>query len=163
MISSDNLKQSGFEGFVTIAQLKSSLSQIPPKQGVYVIIYPSNKPVCFLEVGPGGHFKDKDPNVPISELEANWVPHTDILYIGKAGGTSLNATLQSRLTQYLKFGMGKKIGHWGGRFIWQIKDSDQLIVCWKPTEREAREVESEMIEQFKQEHDGKRPFANLAD
>ena len=163
MTSLGNLKQRGFEGFVTISQLKSNLSQIPLEQGVYVIVYPSTKPVQFMETGTGGHFKDKDPNVPIAELEANWVSDTDILYIGKAGGSSSNATLQSRLTQYLKFGIGKKIGHWGGRFIWQIKDSDQLIVCWKQTEREAREVESEMIEQFKQEHDGKRPFANLAD
>lgn len=163
MISSNELKQSGFEGFLTIAQLKMNLSQIPLKQGVYVIIYPSSTPVQFLRIGTAGHFKDKDPNVSLSELESNWVPDTDIIYIGKAGGASSNATLQSRLTQYLEFGMGKKFGHWGGRFIWQIKDSDQLVVCWKPTEKEAREVECEMIEQFKQKHGGKRPFANLAD
>jgi hypothetical protein len=56
-----------------------------------------------------------------------------------------------------------KIGHWGGRYIWQLSNSDNLIICWKPTKQDARDVESEMIEQFKREHNGCRPFANLKD
>lgn len=39
-----------------------------------------------------------------------------MVYIGKAG-----TTLRKRLNQYLKFGNRQNIGHWGGRYIWQIK------------------------------------------
>lgn len=70
----------------------------------------------FLSHGTGGFFKGKDPNVSITELETNWVENTCVVYIGKAG-----TTLQKRLNQYLKFGNGQNIGHWGGRYIWQIK------------------------------------------
>ena len=41
----------------------------------------------------------------------------------------------------MKFGSGKKVGHKGGRFIWQLKDSANLVVCWKRTEEEPRHVE----------------------
>ena len=89
--------------------------------------------------------------------------NTDIVYIGKAGGMTSKVTLQSRLIQYLKFGMGKNIGHWGGRYIWQLANTDELVICWKPTDEEPRKVETEMIAQFKAEHQGQRPFANLTD
>ena len=109
----ENLKQQSFEGFLTVGDLMTNPHQIPKEQGVYVLILPKNAQPTFLTNGTGGFFKDKNPNVDISELEANWIDDTNILYIGKAGGTT-NATLQSRLMQYLKFGMGKKVGHWGG-------------------------------------------------
>jgi hypothetical protein len=162
-MDSSILRQNGFEGFVSIASLKANPYQIPQKQGVYVVLFPFDKEPDFLQTGTGGFFKDKNPNVSISELESKWVSGTDIIYIGKAGGSSSKATLQSRLIQYLKFGMGMKIGHWGGRYIWQLANSDSLLVCWKPTKQDARDVESEMIEQFKREHNGCRPFANLKD
>ena len=119
-MDSQILMQQGFEGFVTIDKLKSDPYQIPTKQGVYVVLLPQDSKPAFLENGTGGFFKDKNPNVPISELKANWVNNTDIIYIGKAGGSSSRATLQSRLIQYLKFGMGIKIGHWGGQIYLAI-------------------------------------------
>ena len=82
----------------------------------------------FLSRGTGGFFKGKDPNVSITELGTNWVKNTCVVYIGKAG-----TTLRKRLNQYLKFGNGQNIGHWGGRYIWQIKNSGNLLLCWKPT------------------------------
>ena len=114
----------------------------------------------FLEQGTGGFFKKKeprDPNVSIAELRDNWVPDEAIIYIGKA------TSLKSRLGSYLRFGEGKFATHWGGRYIWQLKDSRELLVCWKETDENPRVVEEEMIAQFKKEHDGKRPFANLQD
>ena len=73
-MDSQILKQQGFEGFVTIDKLKSDPYQIPTKQGVYVVLLPQDSKPAFLENGTGGFFKDKNPNVPISELKANWVP-----------------------------------------------------------------------------------------
>ena len=161
-LESENLKRQGFEGFLTIGNLMTDSYRIPKEQGVYVVIFPKNTQPTFLAKGSGGFFKDKNPNVDISELEANWIDNTDILYIGKAGGTN-NSTLQTRLMQYLKFGMGKKIGHWGGRYIWQLTNSRDLIVCWKTTIENPRDIEERMIARFKAEHNGRRPFANLKD
>ena len=73
-------------------------------------------------------------------------------------------TLKKRLSTYMRFGQGEAVGHWGGRFIWQMKDSRDLIICWKPMPiGDAAKEESDMIQSFKQAHGGKRPFANLRD
>ncbi len=93
----------------------------------------------------------------IEVLKSKWVDNTKVVYIGKA------TSLKSRLKQYFSFGQGKNIGHYGGRFIWQVKYSKDLIVCWKslPTD-ERREFEANLIKLFVSVF-GKRPFANLAD
>jgi hypothetical protein len=72
--------------------------------------------------------------------------------------------VQKRLKQYADFGAGKPIGHWGGRYIWQLADSDALLVAWKesaPPETAAM-AEARLVGQFKNEH-GCLPFANIAD
>lgn len=162
-MNSKELKQGGFIGFKMVKELRRNPYEIPQSMGVYAVLYTDDIHPVFVERGVGGFFKGKDPNVSVSELETNWVENTDIVYIGKAGGMSSKATLQSRLIQYLKFGMGKNIGHWGGRYIWQLANADELVICWKPTDDEPREVEAKMIAQFKAEHQGLRPFANLTD
>jgi hypothetical protein len=92
-----------------------------------------------------------------------WVDDTIVVYIGKAGKDGSSATLQSRLRQYFGFGQGKNVGHWGGRLIWQLKNSADLVVCWKalPT-ADPRTVEAELIQDFASKFSN-RPFANLAD
>ena len=62
----------------------------------------------------------------------------------------------------MKFGQGKPVAHHGGRYIWQIKDSEELVVCWKSLEngKNPRQLEAEMIHEFKKKY-GKLPFANL--
>ena len=109
-----------------------------------------------MAVGTGGYFKGKNPNVTLSELNANWVENTKVVYIGKA------TSLKPRLKQYFSFGQGKNVGHYGGRFIWQLRYSKELIVCWKSLSTDPREYEADLIKQFV-ELFGKRPFANLKD
>ena len=110
----------------------------------------------FLSVSLGGRFKGKDPTVSSRELCENWVTGTPVVYIGKA------TSLRARLRQYRDFGNGKPVGHWGGRYIWQLADAAELLVAWKPTAGEPRTIEAEMIAAFVQQF-GKRPFANLKD
>ena len=90
---------------------------------------------------------------------------TEILYIGKAGGGTSSSTLYKRIKQYLDFGNGKKVGHWGGRYIWQLQDSDDLYFCWKETQTGnlPREEETSLITIFKESHEGKLPFTNLTE
>jgi hypothetical protein len=120
-----------------------------------------NKKPDFLVSGSGGRFKERNPNVSLQELDENWAPNAKVVYIGKAGGTNSKATLRSRLDQLLKFGAGKKIGHWGGRMLWQLADHEELLIGWKPlTDMEPATVEADMIQEFRL-HFGCRPYANL--
>ena len=158
----DSIKKSGFNGFKKIAELKLNASPIPKIKGVYLVIRPDNSKVEFVENGTGGFFKDKNPNVAISELKNSWIEEAQIVYIGKAGGSESDATLNSRLKQYLNFGQAKKVGHWGGRYIWQIKNIDDYIICWKELpDEEPRSVEIKLMELFRQKYNN-LPFANLA-
>lgn len=155
----NELKGKGFHGFISIQKLMEDDGCIPEKKGVYIVLRENTKVPDFLTTGTGGFFKRKDPNVTIEELKRNWVNDSQIMYIGQTG-----ATLKSRLKQYLNFGQGKAVGHKGGRYIWQLKDSRSLLICWKELpDQDPREIEKQMILDFKKAHDGQRPFANLQD
>ena len=155
------IKKAGFTGFKKMSELFIDSSAIPKIKGVYLILNTENKS-DFLTIGSGGHFKGKNPNVSIAELKSNWVDNAIVVYVGKAGKDGSSATLQSRLRQYFRFGRGKNIGHWGGRLIWQLKNSKDLVVCWKalPTE-DPRTFEAHLIQEFFLQF-SKKPFANLA-
>ena len=149
------LKMDMFNGFVRVFNLRGeALKDIPDVPGVYMVLRGSVERPDFLVRGSGGYFKGKDPNVPLSELCANWVEGANVLYIGKA------KSLRKRISQYLRFGDGKPVSHWGGRYIWQLADAPELIFCWMPVIGDADAVETEMICRFR-EHYGSRPFANL--
>jgi len=156
-----SISKNGFTGFFTVRDLWADSSQIPKDRGVYLVLNPEHENCKFMLPGVGGFFKGKNPNVSIQELESNHAPGSIVAYIGKAGSLTGKATLQSRLRQYLKFGQGKNIGHWGGRYIWQIKNHQDLVFCWKPTpDQDPRESEKSMISEFSTMY-GQRPFANL--
>lgn len=155
-----SIKSSGFIGFRKISELILNDSVIPKVRGVYLVLSTDESMPTFVAKGTGGFLKGKDPNVSIDLLKKNWVNGTCVIYIGKAGGSTSNATLHSRLKQYLRFGQNSNVGHWGGRYIWQIKDSQDLVICWKLTVEDPREVEKQKIQEFIKEY-SKLPFANL--
>jgi hypothetical protein len=159
----DEIEKAGFIGFKKMSELFIDSSSIPKVKGVYLILNPNFKKAEYVLIGTGGHFKGKNPNIAIDELKSHWVNDSLVVYIGKAGSETGTSTLQKRLKQYFGFGQGKNIGHWGGRLIWQLKKSTELIVCWKPLQDEdPRTVESQLIKKFVTEFT-KRPFANLTD
>ena len=53
-------------------------------------------------------------------LEAKWIGNAQVVYVGKGDN------LRRRLTQYADSGARKPIGHWGGRYVWQLADSADL-------------------------------------
>ena len=166
--SADSLRSHGFTGFLSIRELRECDLQCVPGVrddiGVYVVLRTEEGVPTFLAKSTGGRFKGRDPNVSRVELRAHWVDGTTIMYVGKAGSSGKSATLRSRLRQYLAFGAGTPIGHWGGRFIWHLSSSENLVVCWKKTpDEESREVERRMIQEFKKAFHDCRPFANLKD
>lgn len=158
-----SIKDHGFVGFKTMKELFSDTSSIPAVKGVYLVLNLEEKSPDFLPSGTGGFFKAKNPNVSIQELKNNWVDKSLVIYIGKAGSDGSSANLKSRLKQYFGFGQGRNIGHYGGRLIWQLALSENLVVCWKSLPKDdPRATEGEYIKEFKNQF-GTRPFANLVD
>lgn len=150
----EQLVRQGFQGFVPISVLRDGAHrELPSCSGVYAIVRQAETAPVFLERSPGGWFKGKDPTVSAYELKQKWVDASPVLYYGKAN------VLSRRIKQYLDFGAGKPIGHWGGRLIWQVEASDEFEVAWMPCEN-PRGVESSLIQAFLANH-GKLPFANL--
>jgi hypothetical protein len=160
--SLDAIRAAGFHGFNTIRELQTSrCSDVPREAGVYMVARNRAHECAFAARSCGGRFKGNDPAVPITRLHRYWIEDAIVLYIGKAGGGPSNAVLQKRLWDYMRFGRGEPVGHWGGRAIWQLENCRDLIVCWKPSgERDAAMTESELIHRFTAIY-GRRPFANL--
>lgn len=151
----ENYRKNGFTGFIPVSELRGNTKVMPECSGVYIVIRESDNEPEFLAEGTGGFFKGKNPNVSIDELKANYVAYSKILYIGKA------TSLKKRVGQLLRFGAGSAIGHWGGRYLWQLADSDNLLIAWKPTPTiDPRAEEVKMLKEYTSFH-GRLPFANL--
>lgn len=152
------LTAEGFAGWVPFAALPRA--DVPLQPGVYVVTRETDNPPEFLPSSPAGRFQGKDPTVPVERLQAKWVSGATVVYIGKAAiGSRDSRGLSRRLDEYRRFGDGQSIGHRGGRYIWQLADSADLLVAWRTTS--APEVtESAMLEAFVAIY-GRLPFANL--
>ena len=158
------LLELGFAGFKTVLELMNSCKDIPKEMGVYVVLREKNEKPVILDERPFDCQEDKYPSYAKSELEAKWVDGTQIVYIGKAGGSNQKTGLHKRLSTYIRFGKGQKAAHGGGRSIWQLGDAKELVVCWRVlSEEEPRCVEEKMISEFRELHSGMRPFANRKD
>ena len=156
------LEAEGFEGFFTVGQLHSEgCESVPNKPGVYAIVRDRHDQPDFLTKSVGPIFRDQDPTRPVDELEKRWVPGAQLLYLGRACGPGVRSLLRQRVKRYLRFGHGRVVGHWGGRFIWQLRDHARLRVAWKSTgEGEPAQFEARLEARFR-EHYGVLPFANL--
>ena len=164
MDSVEALTAAGFEGFVSVTDLLSQkCAQVPAAPGVYLVLRPDATPPRWLDRSTGYHFKRRNPGMSPGRLLETWLPAAILLYIGKAGTASGKASLRSRLLSYVRFGAGEPAAHWGGRYIWQLGNSCDLLVAWKTTVvgRDPRVEERALIEDFKVRYGGRRPFANL--
>lgn len=155
------LKNLGYSGFLTVNQVRLNYDLLPNNKGTYLILKNESDNYQFLPKGTGGYFKGKDPNVDIQTLKDNWVENTVLLYAGKAGGNESASSIKKRVKQYLEFGQGKAIGHYGGRYIWQLSNNQNLLLAWKVAiDRDPREEEKLLLRNFYDEY-GVLPFANL--
>ncbi|WP_329345002.1 hypothetical protein OG252_51535 [Streptomyces sp. NBC_01352] len=149
------LTERGFVGFVPFADLPHS--NVPAGEGIYVVLRPAASPPVFLARSPAGHRKGHDPSTTTATLNSAWVPGATVVYVGKAAGRK---GLSERLNAYRRQGQGRNAGHSGGEYIWQLADSDTLMVAWRTVaEPPAGQAEAELIAEFTALH-GALPFAN---
>jgi hypothetical protein len=152
--SVEGLRHAGFGGFVPARQVfLDRAAAVIGGPGVYVVLRTAQTAPEFLEISKGGHFKEKDPTVASSVLRARMVAGTPVLYIGKAD------SLQRRIRQLLDFGNGRPVGHYGGRYLWQLAGSDEFLIAWR-TDPSPRAAETELLDAFISEF-GSLPFANI--
>ena len=139
------LEAEGFQGFFTVGQLHAERCEgLPNEPGVYAMVRESLAPPEFLSNSVAPIYRGQNPTQPIEALSARWVPGAQVLYFGRARGPGVRSLLRQRVKRYLRFGYGRVVGHWGGRFVWQLRDHAALRVAAR----------------FR-EHDGVLPFANL--
>ncbi|MGH2467287.1 MAG: hypothetical protein ACRDGL_06115, partial [Candidatus Limnocylindrales bacterium] len=121
----------------------------------YIVLRPSMTAVTFLDASRGGWFKGRNLAVTTEALKRAWCDAAEVVYIGKA------TSLRQRIGALIRFAHGRAIGHWGGRYLWQLAECYDFVVAWKPSP-EPRATESSLIARFVQTY-GQRPFANLVD
>lgn len=154
--SESSLKQEGFIGWAPLRSV-DAVRAAPRMPGVYVVSVDVTEPIVW-QPNCGGWFKDRDPAISLERLNLNWVNGAEIGYIGKAND------LKRRLVEFAKFGLGRRIGHWGGRILWHLPQPDQLRVAWKVVDHgiDPALEERKMIKDFAMAY-GKPPFANHPD
>lgn len=157
-LGEESLRDRGFEGFVPFQNLQ--LNTVPAGPGIYAVLRGAEHDV--LESSIGGHFKGKNPSADPRTLRLRLDVPTMLLYIGKAdSGTRGTRGLRARITELTRFGKGEPVGHWGGRYLWQLSNAQKLRIAWLPVDgTTARAVESAYFEEFFTLY-GQLPFANL--
>jgi hypothetical protein len=157
------LRETGFRGFHSVSHLqRTRCLEVPVERGVYAVARDTELPPEFMERSVAGRYRQQDPSVPVDELKANWVEGAQVLYLGRACGPWVRSLLQQRVKRYIRFGQGKAIAHWGGRFIWQLRDHVALRVAWRvaTADEDPADIEASMLAGFVARH-GTLPFANL--
>lgn len=157
--SREALAEGRFTGFTPVSALR--VEDVPTAPGVYAVLRASAAAPVFEDANPAGRFKGKDPSVAPEVLERKWVEGPEVLYVGKATtGSAGRRGLQKRVEELRRFAAGEPVGHWGGRYVWQLQDRDDLLVAWHVTDEDAAAVESRMLGDFVDRY-GALPFGNL--
>ena len=146
----------GFRGWKRFGSVERS--DLPPGRGVYVVVREPGERPTFLAESVGGPHKHRPLTVGIDELQHAWRDEAEIVYVGKAGG---GHGLKGRLWAYARQGRGHSAGHAGGRFLWQLPESGQLLVGWRELV-DVGEVEEALLSLHIERFD-RRPFANMKD
>ena len=156
------LRDAGFRGFHAVSHLRrTSCLEVPAERGVYAVVRDTDAPPEFMARSVGGRFRQQDPTVAVDLLLEHWVEGASLLFLGNASGPGVRSLLQQRVKRCLRFGQGKVVGHWEGRFIWQLCDHAALRIAWRTTpDDDPAAVEGALLDGFELRY-GRLPFANL--
>ncbi|MCC6651503.1 MAG: hypothetical protein IT348_10190 [Candidatus Eisenbacteria bacterium] len=160
--SADDLREYGFVGFRTTVQLREEdCMSIPSDSGAWVVLREWTTPPKFMPKSSAGIWRRQSPTVSPEELAAKWVEDACVLYIGHAPGPGVRNRLQQRIKRFIRFGTGKAVAHWSGRYIWQLSGAAALRFAWYPCDkRDSDPLVNRMFKAFDERY-GTLPFANL--
>ncbi len=163
MDSPDELRALGFTGFRTVASLREeSAASVPATAGVWVVIRDAASVPHFLPRSTGAEWRGMDPTETPDALAARWVPRACVMYVAEATGPGVRALLQQRIKRFLRFGAGRNVAHWSGRYVWQLAGASALRLAWWPMRpAEARTTAKRLLDAFVARH-GMPPFAQDA-
>jgi hypothetical protein len=138
--------------------LWSHVSRIPRGSGTFAVLREDPSDPRFLATSNASEVKGRDPSVSPNELSARWINGCPLLYVGKS------RQLRDALDRLVRFGSGEPVGYWGGRYLWQLANSDSLTIAWRCTENEdeADHLRLLILGIFKDVY-GRMPFANVTD
>jgi hypothetical protein len=157
----EGLRAMGFEGFGSVRDLRrDDCRSLPRENGVYILVRERGSEPRFNLRGTAAFWRGQNPNVKVEDLAARWVPGAIVMYVGRAAGTGVRGKLQQRVKRLLRFGEGKNVAHWGGRYVWQLADAYDLKVAWKVCKDAVRQ-EVALLSAFEAKHEAP-PFANVA-
>lgn len=134
---------------------KIVLNEVPDKKGIYFVIY---KDCNQLKI---------DQDCFISK-KAGYPTNADKTRYTKVFKAEPKKGLKQRVEQYLQIGKSGHGNHNGGKAIWQIDNTDNLLVLCYITEDDLNNtkkhicssmIESELLKQFKRNY-GTYPLAN---
>ena len=95
-----------------------------------------------------------------AELEASWPTGAHCVYIGKADvGSSGQRGLRKRISEFRQFGDGRRVGHSGGRRIWQLADAASYMIAWKIVDGDPGDLEADLLRGFVERY-GVLPIGN---
>lgn len=119
-------------------------SEVPAGAAIYVVLRPDSQPPVFFDTNSGQAVRGRRHSVPISDFDAAWVPDAEVVYIGKADrGASGDRVLSKRLDEYRRYGADLGGNHNGGRYLSQLRNSEDLLVAWREeTDVDARSTEA---------------------
>lgn len=144
-------RAAGWHGFVRLTTI--SPATLPVEHGVYVVLRDASKPPVFVD--PRSMPKRRRAWYAHAQLESRWVIGAEVVYLGKAGSAG---GLRERVIDFAR----NASGHSGGRSIWQLADSGDLLVAWVETPGEdPQDLEDQLLFGFQRDHDGRLPFANV--
>lgn len=155
--TSEGLSIGGFQGFIRVKDLVAGNCREAPGcvKGVYVLVRENLTEPVFLEQSVGGLHKGRSLSEDVSKLRAKWVPSAYVMSIG------CSENLNRRIRQLIDCAAGRNHGHRGERYVWQLADSHDLLVAWKPVSCVPKEEKRRLLCQFAAVHDGRVPFANV--
>lgn len=160
--SLEGLKEYGFEGFLTVRTLRDEdCASVPAETGVYLVVRDWTEPPRFMPKSPAGFLRGQAPSVPVETLQEKWIEGACVLWIGHAHGPGVRHRLHQRIKRMIRFGSGKQVAHWGGRYLWQMSGANALRFAWFPTDkRESDKLFNRVFKAFDERYDA-LPFANL--
>ncbi|MDE0306028.1 MAG: hypothetical protein OXI87_14290 [Albidovulum sp.] len=139
---------------------RATWQDLPASPGIYVVSFPGWETRPFSAgAGQARHAEPADPG-QLNERRKLILAGgpTDIVYIGKAGGGS--SDLRKRLSQLVRFGVGRARNHRGGEWLWQLEGIREAQIGMWTCSRDAPELlKRRLLDEFRADH-GHGPLAN---